>query len=132
MPVRTYVIGKTKRVLIEPPVIACVQTVERIISRIGLVTAIIMLPLMIATRTYEIVMRKVFNAPSSVLQYVEWEAFSLLILLTLGFAYVKNSHVRVDVMRDRFGPRVRAWIEIYGFAFLALPLAGIVIVHGGE
>ena len=46
-------------------------------------------------------MRKIFNAPSTFLKFIEWEAFTLLVVLSLGFAYVRNAHVRVDILRDR-------------------------------
>jgi TRAP-type mannitol/chloroaromatic compound transport system permease small subunit len=77
-------------------------------------------------------MRKLFNAPSAFLQFIEWEAFTLLVLLSLGFAYVKNAHVRVDILRDRLGPRARAGIELAGFLIFMLPFALVVIVHGAD
>ena len=68
---------------------------------VGIASAVVLLPLLIGVRCYEIVMRKIFNAPSTFLQFIEWEAFTLLVVLSLGFAYVRNAHVRVDILRDR-------------------------------
>lgn len=106
------------------------QLVERTVATVGLASAMLLLPLLIGVRVYEIVMRKLFDAPSAFLQYIEWEAFTLLVLLSLGFAYVRNAHVRVDILRDRLTPRVRAAIELVGFLLFMLPFALVVVVTG--
>lgn len=99
---------------------------------IGIASAMLLLPLLIGVRVYEIVMRKLFDAPSAFLQFIEWEAFTLLVLLSLGFAYVRNAHVRVDILRDRLSGRARAAIELAGFLLFMLPFALVVIVYGAE
>ena len=109
-----------------------IERIERTIAFIGISAAVIILPLMIFVRMYEIVARKLFQAPSTVLQLVEWEAFTLLILLTIGFAYVRDQHVRVDILRERFGRRVRAVIELVGLVVFILPLAVIVFWYGTD
>ena len=105
---------------------------EKLVSFIGIASALVLLPLLIGVRIYEIVMRKLFNAPSAFLQFIEWEAFTLLVLLSLGFAYVRNAHVRVDILRDRLKPGTRAGIELAGFLLFMVPVALVVIVAGVE
>jgi len=104
----------------------------RVVSFIGIAAAVVLLPLLIGVRVYEIVMRKLLSAPSAFLQFIEWEAFTLLVLLTLGFAYVRNAHVRVDILRDRLRARPRAVIELIGFLIFMLPFGLVVIVTGAE
>ena len=104
----------------------------RLVAFIGIAAAMVLLPLLIGVRVYEIVMRKLFSAPSNYLQFMEWEAFTLLLLLTLGFAFVRNAHVRVDIIRDRLSPRARAVIELAGFLVFILPFALVVITTGIE
>jgi TRAP-type mannitol/chloroaromatic compound transport system permease small subunit len=104
----------------------------RLVSFIGIAAAVVLLPLLIGVRVYEIVMRKLLSAPSAFLQFVEWEAFTLLVLLSLGFAYVRNAHVRVDILRDRLRARPRVVIELIGYLVFMLPFGLVVIVTGFE
>jgi len=106
------------------------STPVRVVSFVGIAAAVVLLPLLIGVRVYEIIMRKVLSAPSAFLQFVEWEAFTLLVLLTLGFAYVRNAHVRVDILRDRLSGRARAAIELIGFLVFILPF-GVVVIYTG-
>ena len=104
--------------------------IERTIAGIGFWSALVILPFMICVRVFEIVARKVFGYATSFPQYLEWELFVFLVLLTLGYAYVRGAHVRVDVIRERLGPRARHRIELIGLLLLMLPFALVVIYYG--
>ena len=69
---------------------------------------------------------------STQLQELEWHLHSVLFLFCLGYAYVKGAHVRIDLVRERLGPRSRAWIEILGIMFFLLPFCGLVIAYGTD
>ena len=109
-----------------------IRFLERTVAFVGIASAVVLLPLLIGVRCYEIVMRKMFNAPSTFLQFIEWEAFTLLVVLSLGFAYVRNAHVRVDILRDRLRPGAKAGIELAGYLVFMLPFALVVIVYDIE
>ena len=69
---------------------------------------------------------------STQLQELEWHLHSVLFLFCLGYAYVKGAHVRIDLVRERLGPRPRAWIEILGIVFFLLPFCALVMVYGTD
>lgn len=46
---------------------------------------------------------------------------ALTFLLAAGFAYLLNAHVRVDIFYAKFGPRGKAWIDLFGVIFLLIP-----------
>ena len=50
-------------------------------------------------------------------QDLEWHIHGVLLLLTFGYAYLYNAHVRVDIFRELAGRRRQAWIEIIGLIF---------------
>lgn len=104
--------------------------IEKVIAAIGYVAALILLPVMVLGRTYEIIARKLYHAPSGLIQGIETEAFFLVVFLSLGYAYLHDSHVRIDILRDRWRPRTQAWVELAGFIFLMLPF-GIVVIWNG-
>ena len=106
--------------------------IDRWIRRISLIGAFIFLPLLIFVRVFEIYTRNIINQPSSLYNAMEREVFVVFIFLTFGAAYVSDGHVRVDVLRGRFSPRVKAWIETLGAIFLVLPLTAIVFWFGWD
>jgi TRAP-type mannitol/chloroaromatic compound transport system permease small subunit len=58
---------------------------------------------------------------STILQDLEWHLHGVLLLLTFGFGYLMNAHVRVDIFRENFSRRGQAWMEFWGLIVLALP-----------
>ena len=106
------------------------NALDRAVCGIGFWSALIILPAMIGVRIFEIVARKLFNAAFSLPQYLEWELFVFLILLTLGYAYVRDAHVRVDVIRERLSPALRGRIELLGLLLLMLPFVLVVLYFG--
>ena len=106
--------------------------IDRWILRISLIGAFIFLPLLIFVRVFEIYTRNIINQPSSLYNAMEREVFVVFIFLTFGAAYVSDGHVRVDVLRGRFSPRGKAWIETLGAIFLVLPLTAIVFWFGWD
>jgi|GEM_PF-2489745 len=100
---------------------------ERFIGRLGTFTAVILLPALIGTRIIEIVLRGILNKPGSLFNAMEGELFIMFIFLAIAAAYVDHAHVRVDLFRSRFSPRVKAMVEIAGTVLFVLPFCLIVL-----
>ena len=99
----------------------------------GIIAAWIFIPQIILVRIIEIGLRQtVQQTPSAWFQALEWAGFWSLIVLTAAYAYWKNAHVRVDIVRDYVSPKIRAWIEIIGYVFLLLPVCAIVLYFGWD
>ena len=64
---------------------------------------------------------------STLLQELEWHFHTALFALVLGYGYIYNTHVRVDLVRERLSFRNKAWLELIGLTFFLLPYCGIVI-----
>ncbi len=103
--------------------------IETWIKRIGLAAALILLPAMMIARLTEISTRSL-NLPGSLFNAMEAEFFLLFAFLIVGSAAVTDAHVRVDILRDRFGARGRAWVEILGTVFFVVPFTVVVIWYG--
>ena len=71
---------------------------------------------------YEVVMRYVFNSPTSWSMEMTQFLFCTMVVLGGGWVLLKGSHVNVDIVYNRFGTRTRAIISILTslllFAFL--------------
>lgn len=59
---------------------------------------------------------------SIALEELSWHLFGIAMMMTLSYAVVKDDHVRVDVLREKFSLKTRAIIELLGIALLALPI----------
>ncbi len=62
----------------------------------------------------------------------QWYLFSLLFLLGAGAALRDDSHVRVDVLYGRLGPRGKAWIDLVGTLVFLLPFCVFGVVESWD
>ncbi len=64
---------------------------------------------------------------STVLQELEWHFHTGLFALVLGYGYVWNTHVRVDLIREHLAFRKKAWLEFLGLTFFLIPFCSVVL-----
>jgi TRAP-type mannitol/chloroaromatic compound transport system permease small subunit len=122
------------------PVETLVRLSERLrafVEFVGRWGAVFILPLVFVTM-WDVVMRKIgglqvvlvehFGRPfeSTVLQELEWHFHTALFTLVLGYSYVRNRHVRVDLIREKLTFRSQAWIEFLGVSLFMIPYCLIV------
>ncbi|PJK31429.1 TRAP transporter small permease subunit [Minwuia thermotolerans] len=58
---------------------------------------------------------------SFILQDLQWHIHGVLLMLSFGFAYLMNAHVRVDIFREMGSRRTQCWIEFIGLVLFAMP-----------
>ena len=64
---------------------------------------------------------------SFIFQDLEWHIHGILLLLTFGYGYLLNSHVRVDIFRENVPTRGQVWIETLGLLICAIPFLLVMI-----
>lgn len=114
------------------------ERLRALVERIGRLACWLILPMIFVT-VWDVVSRK---SPalrewgltvsgglsnSTILQELEWHLHTALFALCLGWGYLKNAHVRVDLILERLAPRSRAWIELLGCLVFMLPYTALVI-----
>ena len=67
---------------------------------------------------------------STKFQELEWHLHAALFLLCLGFGYVKNSHVRIEIIREKFDIRTKAWLEVTGIVIFIVPYTYLLFRYG--
>ena len=112
--------------------IRLIRLIEQAIVGFSLIVMWGLLPPLILMRGYDIVARQFYKTPSNLFQFLEWNAFFLFVLLTLAFTYLRNGHVRIDIIRNRASPRAKAWIEILGFVLALAPFCIVLIIYGAQ
>jgi len=73
------------------------------------------------------IVRKLFSTSSNALLELQWYLFAAVFLLGAGAVFMKNAHVRIDFISNRFSPRLRNWIDIVGIVFFLAPLCLVMI-----
>lgn len=86
-----------------------------------------LLLLLVATIVFDVVTRRFLALASLALQELEWHLHTGIFTLAIGYAYARNSHIRIDLIRDRLSERKKAWIEVIGYVVFLLPYAVVMI-----
>ena len=64
---------------------------------------------------------------STLMQEMEWHFHTALFVLVLGYGYIYNTHVRVDLIREKLHFRKKAWMELLGVSLFMIPFTVTVI-----
>ena len=73
------------------------------------------------------VIRKVFSTSSNAWLEVQWYMFAGVVMLCASYTLLRNEHVRIDVISNRFSRRGLAKIDVFGFVAFLLPMTGIIL-----
>lgn len=123
-----------------PTALKASERLRALVDRVGRFGSWFILPLVIIT-CYDVILRKLtffyvwvletfgrlWFFESTLLQELEWHMHTVLFALVLGYGYIHNTHVRVDLVRERLSFRRKAWLEFLGTTCFLLPYTCIVI-----
>lgn len=96
------------------------RRLDAFVSFIGRLAGWLAIP-MILTIMIDVTYRRFGGQGSVLLQELEWHLHGALFLLCFGYAYLSDSHVRIELVRDKLSPRTRAWIELIFTALFLVP-----------
>ena len=71
--------------------------------------------------------RYIFKTSSNGWLEIQWYLFAAVFLLGTSYTLRRNEHVRIDVISGRFSKRTQVWLDIFGFTFFLLPMAGLIL-----
>jgi TRAP-type mannitol/chloroaromatic compound transport system permease small subunit len=77
----------------------------------------------------QVVFRYVFNSGLVKLEELQWHLYGALIMVGLSYANILDSHVRVDLLYQRFSKKTKSVIEIGGIVLLLIPFLYVVFFH---
>lgn len=73
------------------------------------------------------VVRYAFNTSSNAWLELQWYLFSAVFLLCAGYTWLRNEHIRIDIVVGRFTKRTQCWVDIIGTLFFLLPMAILIL-----
>lgn len=77
------------------------------------------------------VSRKFFGLTSNFWLEGQWHLYGAAFLCAGGYVLMVDEHVRVDVLSQRFGPRLRASLDLAVLLLVALPVCVLLVGLGG-
>lgn len=121
-----------------PRLVRVSEHLRRAVDRIGRFGAWMIIPLVLITvmdvsirkvGLFQIMLIETFGRffDSTVLQELEWHFHTGLFTLVLGYGYIWNTHVRVDLVREHLNFRKKAWLEFLGLTIFLIPYTCIVV-----
>lgn len=102
---------------------------DAFVSYVGFLSGWLMYPL-IGVTIFDVVTRRFFVLGSTYLQEAEWHLHAVIVMLALGYAYLRNRQVRIDIFRAKWSPRSQAFVELVGCILFMTPFALILIYYG--
>lgn len=110
------------------PETAFSRLVDPWLIRIGRWTSWLWVALL-AVIVLNVVLRYAFGEGRVEFEEIQWHLYATGFLLALGYALLTDSHIRVDVLHERFTPVQQAWVEFYGILLLLLPFVALVLYY---
>lgn len=98
----------------------------------GWVGKLAMLMILLATliSAGNALMRYTFNYSSNAYLEIQWYLFAAVFMLGGGYAFLRNAHVRIDVVNSRLSPRGRNWVDVAGIVLFLFPLCYMLATMG--
>lgn len=110
----------------------------RVLGKAGawlIIPLIIVIMFDVITRRIDVVRIWMANADLAwfnpiIFQDAEWHLHGILLLLALGFGYLRNAHVRVDVFREMMPVSRQLKVELMGLLTLGIPFLIVISYFG--
>lgn len=125
-------------------IVVAIDAIDSVVKYIGKKASLLIIPLIVVTvfdvitRKFVVLQQLIIDSPlhnilsPTKLQEMEWHLHATIFLLTFGYAYLSNTHVRVDLIRETLTPRKQIVTELFGLCLLALPYVGLLIFYAWD
>ena len=80
--------------------------------------------------TINAIVRKAFDVSSNAWLELQWQLFGAVFMLCAAYTFLKNEHIRIDIVNARLPKLVRDWIDLLGHFLFLMPFVILMIVDG--
>jgi TRAP-type mannitol/chloroaromatic compound transport system permease small subunit len=101
---------------------------DRFITTIGEAAAWLNVVL-IAVIITQVVLRYVFSKGLVELEELQWHLYAVGILIGLSYCATHNTHIRLDLLHQRFPQRRKEVVDLLGTVFLLMPMVIVILMH---
>ena len=105
------------------------RVLDRLIASVGEAAAWLNVAL-IAVIITQVILRYVFSSGLVKLEELQWHLYAVGIMLGLSYCATRNTHIRLDLLHQRFSRRRKEVVDLLGTVFLLMPMVIIILMHG--
>jgi TRAP-type mannitol/chloroaromatic compound transport system permease small subunit len=105
------------------------RVIDAINERAGRALAWLILAAVIIS-TVNAIIRKAFNVSSNAWLEAQWYLFGAVFLGCAAYTFLKNEHIRIDIVSSKMSQTYRNIIEVIGHVFFLIPLCLMMIYYG--
>ncbi len=112
------------------------DAIKRVFDKILEVLGIICLAIMTVMIVYQVVARYVFNSPSAISEALAQFLFVWMIMFGSAYVYGTLEHLTIDILKDKFPPRMNMIVEVitniclFAFVLLICVIGGYLYTTG--
>ena len=103
------------------------RQIDALTERIGKASIWLIL-IVVLISSSNAIMRYTIGYSSNAFLEIQWYLFGLIFMSCGGYTFMRNEHVRIDLISGRFSKRGQTWIDIFGILFFMLPMAIAIMV----
>jgi len=105
------------------------RAIDAFNERVGRALAWLILVAVIVS-TVNAIIRKVFNSSSNAWLEAQWYLFGAVFLGCAAYTFMKNEHIRIDIVSSRMSQGYRNAVELVGHILFLTPLCIMMIWYG--
>ncbi len=102
--------------------------IESFIQKIGRWSSALNVFLIVAI-IVQVVLRYGFGLGLVQLEELQWHLYAVNVIFGMSYCQAVDSHIRLDVLHDRFSRRTKEKIEMIGIIVLLMPLIYVIFYH---
>lgn len=107
------------------------KSIDGLNTWIGRIVGWVMILIMFIT-VYDVIARRVFNAPLLWAFDVSTQLFAVHFMITAAYALMLNEHASIDVFRIQFSPRMQAILELICYVIFFFPFMYVLLRFGWD
>lgn len=88
--------------------------------------------LLVAVIVVNVTMRYVFGRGYIAFEEAQWHIYAVGWLVGLSYCAQGDTHIRIDILHERFGPKTKAWVDFLGILLLLIPYTAIVLIYSPQ
>ena len=105
-----------------------VKTYDRYIVRMGNALSWLNIVLIVVI-IVQVILRYVFGHGLVKLEELQWHLYGVCIIFGFSYCQARDTHIRLDILYERFSPRTKDIVAIFGTIFLLMPFVITVFYH---
>lgn len=106
-----------------------IAAINRLIDWLGALASALLIALVLLM-AFNVLARYAFNDSSIGLEELTWHFYSCVFLLGIPYALKHGSHVRVDLLFEKFNQRKQLIIDLVGTTLFLIPTCLVIIWSG--